>query len=188
MKRGFTLLEIILAIVILSILAITAIPRMNMGIQSARLEMATNKVATDLKYARDFAMSHNRRTKAAFNFTDETYSVYENVSGIWQILQDPSTREDFKVALNSGNYNGIVIMIVQFDGASAVEFDSLGRPYAGENPLRRTGYVLLYFKQRSLPLNALSVTVTPVTGKIQIDKWPRIGPRPPLRIPVRVEW
>ena len=164
MERAFTFIEIMVVVIIIAILAIVVIPRM-VNVSEMRLEMAAHKLAADLKYAREFAMNHNCRSRVVFAPDTSTYTVSENSSGSWQAAKDPATRDDLIVTLNQGNYAGVSIVSANFDGDTLVEFDSLGTPYSsGGGTLGSTGSVLLSCTGGAQK----TINVTPVTGRVSI--------------------
>lgn len=165
MDKGFTLIEIVVILVILAIIAIVAIPKIT-SITESRQLIAADKIQADLRWAQQFAINRNCKTRVAFNTGTESYTITENSSGAFVTAINPTTRENFIVQLNTGQYSGVVIGSVTFDGQATVEFNSIGRPYAYNGAtsiaLAATGTVIL--------TPALSIDVTPETGKVGITK------------------
>lgn len=165
MNKGFTLLELVITIIILVIIAVVAVPKITDIIQNRQL-IAARKIQADLRWAQQFAVNKNCRTRVAFNAGAESYTVSENTSGSFATATDPTTNSPFTVTLNTGQYAGVVINSAGFDGQNTVEFDSIGKPYASDGTgsppaLTAPGTV-------SLP-NSISITVTPETGKIGVS-------------------
>ena len=127
---GFTLIELIMVIVILSILAGVAIPRMlDMGV--VRLDMAARKIQSDIRYVQSLAVSIQKRTRIDFSISQDEYSLYlENSPGNWNLISNPLTKDNFTVELNSGDFRGIDITISYFNADNnALVFDMWGNPY-----------------------------------------------------------
>ncbi len=163
MNKGFTFIELVLIIVIIGIIAVVAIPKM-MDIGEVRLAAALEKVAADLRYAREFAMNHNSRSKVVFSANE--YTIYEESAGAWQIIEDPATRDDYTILLDSGLYRGVTIASVTFDGGSEVQFDALGAPYISfEVKLQNNGVVMLNCTGVD---RTSGIRVYPVTGRIDL--------------------
>lgn len=167
-KKGFTFIEVIVVVVMLAIVTIIVIPRIY-DIGEARLDMAVDKVASDLKYAREFAINNNGRTRVRFITASERYVVeFFNVSGgVWEAVEDPSIREDFDVRLGQGVYAGVDITGASFDGTAEIIFDSIGAPHTAAGPLNGTGSVNL---RKSGGGAQSAITVEAVTGAISIAR------------------
>ncbi|MBL7069571.1 MAG: hypothetical protein ISS34_06915 [Candidatus Omnitrophica bacterium] len=168
MKRGFTLIELMVIAVVVVILAIVTIPRL-MTIGEVRLHMAVRKVAQDLRYAHEYAVINNLDTKVSFNNTANTYTVFSRSgSGPWEVIEDPSTGENFAVQLNTGEYKGVTIGTIDFDGQSEVAFDTMGIPHEPDDPMEWIGTVNL---KAGLGAGARtsSVFVDPDTGRVYLQ-------------------
>lgn len=64
--RGFTLLELIVALVVLAILAAVAVPSMSSFFARKRVEGVATELATDLQYARSEAVQRNATVRITF--------------------------------------------------------------------------------------------------------------------------
>jgi prepilin-type N-terminal cleavage/methylation domain-containing protein len=166
-RYGFTFLELVIAITVLAVVAVALLPRL-FDPGKVRLDLALEKLSADMKYAREFAMNRNCRAGLTFSPSTDTYTVYEDSSGSWAIARDPTTREDFVVALNQGRYKGVVIASAVFDGGSLVWFNSLGEPHSASSaPLAATGSAMLGYAGGT---EQYSVNVTPTTGRIYVSR------------------
>jgi prepilin-type N-terminal cleavage/methylation domain-containing protein len=164
MKRGFTFIELIMVIAVVAVLALVIVPRM-LDIGEAALETAIRKVAADMKYARDFAVNHRCGSRVDFEPLTHSYTVYEDSSGSWDIAQDPTTGEDFTVILNEGQYKGVIIVSVDFDGNDLIEFNSAGEPFTSGGRLTGLGTVEMGYEGGTVSRH---INVAPVTGRINV--------------------
>ena len=163
MSKSFTLIELIIILLLVGILAIVTVPRM-LSIQGFRQEATLNKVKADLKYVMEFAVNNSCKTRVAYNTTGDTsYTATTDLSGSWDDMTDPTTHTSpFTVTLNTGNYLGVKITNVNFDGHAGVEFDSIGRPYSYGG-----GSATLLSSDGSITLTGgKSITITVDTGRI----------------------
>lgn len=158
--KGLSILELAIVMAVIAIVIIVSIPLITNIAQNRQL-IAARKIQADLRWAQQFAVNRNSRTRIVFSAGTSTYTVYEKSTGTFQIATDPATRSSFIVKLNTGEYAGVVINSVSFDGGNTLEFDSLGKPYAGSSVLVSTGVI-------SLP-NSISVNVIPETGKVKVS-------------------
>jgi prepilin-type N-terminal cleavage/methylation domain-containing protein len=111
-SKGMTFIEVIMVLVIIGILAAIVMPKTNIGMTSSRASVdgAAYMIASDIRYAQEFAMA-NRISKSV-NFTSSS-SIYtfSPSSGL-----DPSGQLPSGVTINS-NYT--------------ITFNSLGEPITG---------------------------------------------------------
>ena len=163
MSKSFTLIELVIILLLVGILAIIAAPRI-VSIYGFRQGAALTRVKADLKYVMEFAINNSCKTRVAYNTTGDTsYTATTDLSGSWDDMIDPTTNTSpFSVSLNTGNYLGVKITNVNFDGQAAVEFDSIGRPYSYDG-----GSATLLSSDGSITLiGDRSITITVDTGRI----------------------
>jgi prepilin-type N-terminal cleavage/methylation domain-containing protein len=165
--RGFTLLELIMVIMVISLLASLALPRFASSQARHRAEAGARRVSTDL----ELAQRHARTTSTSVTVTFDTANEDYLLAGV----PDPERPgQDYRVYLERDPYQ-IDIVAVDFDGGASVTFDGYGLP---DNPgavlLRagefdaRVGVALDTARiTREVDLNgALLVEVDPNTGKL----------------------
>ena len=160
--RGFTLIELIIVVVILSIAALTAIPMMSSA-ASMQIRSATNMIAADLEYAKSMAISRAQNFSVVFNAGAESYQIEDQYGNV---LPHP-VKKGFDYVIdfqNDSRLDKVDIVSVNFDATSKVTFDYLGSPYNGnDNPLNN-GVISLQAGGTTITVN-----VEPVTGYVSIQ-------------------
>lgn len=128
--NAFTVLELIMVVVVIGILAVLAASRMT-DILPLRTQMAARKVQSDIRWTQSLAVNIQKRAGLLFNATTDSYSVYiENTPGSWVLASEPATRKNFTIQLNSGDFAGVDITVVYFNGYdNGLVFDKWGNPY-----------------------------------------------------------
>lgn len=156
MKKGFTLIEIIIVVTILAIAAMTAIPMMSSS-ASIQIRAASNMIAADLEYARSMAISRGQYYYVVFDKNNESYSIKDQTS---TIIEHPVKKGfNYEIDFSSdGRVDKVEIDDANFNSTQTVRFDSLGSPDNG-------GTVIL--NADGLTINIL---VEPVTGYISISE------------------
>lgn len=162
--RGFTLVELVLVISILSIVALGAVP----AIQStgeAQSVGAAKKLVADLAYARRLAQSRSAVYGITFDAVAETYTVhlYDSDTGISTPIADPLSRAPMIVDYSTlPGLKGTNIVTPNFTGGSTVRFMPQGTPIdATGTALANPGSVVL-----SRGGAARTVLVQPNTGEV----------------------
>ncbi len=72
---GFTLLELLCALGILSLLATVALPRLSATLPALALDQAARQIASELELARIEAINRNARARTIFDLAAARYSV-----------------------------------------------------------------------------------------------------------------
>jgi prepilin-type N-terminal cleavage/methylation domain-containing protein len=76
-SKGFTLIEVILVMVIIGILAATVVPRIDFTISTtASVDGAAYIVASDIRYAQEFAMANRVSKEIRFTSGSASYSFF----------------------------------------------------------------------------------------------------------------
>jgi len=161
---GFTLIEIIVVMVILSIAALLAVPMLG-NAADFQVKSAAAQIASDLDYARGLAVTHQKVFSVVFDPSKETYKI-QDVSG--NLVSHPVRPGGFHVDFTrDSRLSRVNISDADFDGDTTLTFDYLGAPYSGSGT--------------AVPLNAGSITlqadqftfrenVEPVTGYVMITQ------------------
>jgi len=78
-RKGFTLVEMMLVILVIGILSSVSVPPMFRYVATHRLRSNTDRMTSDLQYARSMAVSRARMI--TFSTTLEGYSLSDAISG-----------------------------------------------------------------------------------------------------------
>lgn len=160
--RGFTLVELLIVIVIISIAALTAVPMMSSA-ASMQIRSAANMLAADLEYAKSMAISRAQYFSVVFDAGADSYRIEDQYGNV---LPHP-VKKGFSYVIdfqNDGRLNKVDIVSVDFDSTSKVTFDYLGSPYNGTLGPLNNGVINLQAGSTNT-----TITVEPVTGYISIQ-------------------
>ncbi len=153
-RRGFTVIEILIVMVIITIVAMTAIPMMSSA-SSIQIRAAASMIAADLEYAKSMAISRGQNYSVVFDQNADSYQL-EDPDGV---IQHPVKKGfDYIVDFQSDSrLNKVDITGVNFSGNPDVEFDSMGSPDSGGTVSLQAGST------------TATITVTSITGYISIN-------------------
>lgn len=121
--KGFSLVELALVLVLLSVLTAIAAPRYSSSANNYRVNMAARKVAADLGSAR--ADAWNRGVHRTVTFT--TAALQYTLTGVADMNH---TAADTVVSLKTSPYS-LTQLAANFGGLSSVIFDAYGMPNNG---------------------------------------------------------
>lgn len=140
-KKGFTLIETVVVLVVIVIL--TAVIIVKNPFNALKIYSATRKVAADIRYAQQLALS--TQTRCGLQYTSTTrYVIFMNntPATLARSAGDPCSDSggnfvvDFS-ASRCSSYNGVTISHTL--PLNIVKFDSMGTPYDGNNALLVAG-------------------------------------------------
>lgn len=154
-SRGFTIVELLIVVVILSIVALTAIPMMSSA-ASIQIRSAANIIAADIEYARSMAISRGQNHKVVFDKDTDSYKLVD-LNGV--TIQHP-VKKGFPYVMNFRNesrLSRVDITSATFGGDQTVVFDCLGSPDSGGTVTLQAGGI------------STTITVEPVTGFVSIQ-------------------
>lgn len=114
-EGGFTLSELLIVLVLVSIAASMAMLGLQSAMVSARLDSSVEGIAFNLHLARMKAIAKNTRVRVVFDTQANNYSIERDVAGAWQ-PEGPAKRFPQGVDLVE---------------AGSPEFDSTGRTAVG---------------------------------------------------------
>jgi prepilin-type N-terminal cleavage/methylation domain-containing protein len=125
---AFTLIELVVVIVVLSILSAMVLPRMVSG-DAFRLRVGSLLVEQDLRYAADHALSTGNTVRCVFDTAQNRYDFWKQSSpGVWTRLPRPGTGEDFEAVLGTDPYAGLTLTGADVAGQNELFFNSQGLP------------------------------------------------------------
>jgi prepilin-type N-terminal cleavage/methylation domain-containing protein len=145
--RGFTLIELVIVLLIISVLAGAAVPTFFDSLLFHQVESAARRVKSDLEQARQTARATS--SSQSLTFSGAAYSL----SSAIRDLDNP--HEDYIVDLSAAPFH-LERVTADFGGATAVSFDGYGAPASG-------GTVVLECKSLKC-----TVTLDGVTGEVTI--------------------
>ena len=166
-KSGFTIIEIIMVIVILSILAVVIVTRSG-SYYPVKLNGAGEKLLSDIRYAKRLAMTNHGIYGISFDVAGNSYTVYEYERTPpppppATPVEDPH-RPGYSLVVDYDDnkyYNGIEIISAVFGETNELKFSPFGVPYDGDNAeLAANGSVVINYRG-----NDFTITVIPRTGK-----------------------
>lgn len=153
-RDGFTIVEIIIVVVIISIAALAAVPMFSSA-GSIQLRAAANMILGDLEYAKSMAISRGQNYSVEFDINNESYSIKDQNG---TVIEHPVTRKLYVISFKiDRRLDQVDINSANFNAASSVMFDCLGSPDNGGTVVLQAGG------------NSSTVRVEPVTGFITIE-------------------
>lgn len=157
-SRGFTIVELLIVVVILSIVALTAIPMMSSA-ASIQIRSAANLIAADIEYARSMAISRGQNHSVVFDKDTDSYKIVDQTGTVIQHPVKKGFTYEMKFRTES-RLSRVDITNVNFNGTQTVTFDCLGSPVG----LGSEGTVTLQAGGVTS-----TVRVEPVTGYVSIN-------------------
>ncbi len=152
-ERGFTLVELVLVIVVVSILAFAAMSRLPSG--GLSLAGEADQLAGDIRYAQ--ALSMTRGERFCINFAAGSYQITHTGCGI--AVPNPATGE------TTVNLRANIIVTGLPNGY--VQFDGRGRPV--QDAAANTLLVADAELRLGVDGDSRKVVVTPDTGRVRVQ-------------------
>lgn len=175
LSNGFTLVELIIVVLILGIIAMSALPSLKSGLEHSKLSGATSEITVALEYAQLAAMTTGETYRvtiddAADSILVERFEINADIVGggseLAEADMESGTFETMASATEPGEdylivfadeerFKGIDIASASFGGGNTVTFNAVGVPSNG-------GTVMLSYGSTQIPvtLDSLSGRVT----------------------------
>jgi prepilin-type N-terminal cleavage/methylation domain-containing protein len=174
---GFTLVEVVIVTLLLSIIAMLGLPTLNSTMVDSRLSAAAEEIVNALHYAQLTSMTSGRETRVVIGAPQDRIAVrqYQTTadlfgggdvllasdieSGTYEFMPHPLKKgTDYKIILpDESRFRGVDITTSDFNVAAPVYFDTLGAPSKG-------GTVTLALGDRQMV-----VTLDVLTGKVTMS-------------------
>ena len=153
--NGFTLSELLLVIILVSIIAVIAVPR---WAGAPNLDAQTQQLLSDLRYTQMLAITHGQRFR--LNFTLPSAYNITNLSGT--AVPNPSTGSNSITLLS-----GVTISTLTNLPNNLVAFDENGIPYSNSG----ASTALAANATITLTANGISrmIIITPQTGSMAVQ-------------------
>ncbi len=139
-ERGFTVIELALVLLLMVLFSMAVLPRITDTLQTMRLRTAAEKLAADVRYARELALSYHDVYGIEFNMATNSYQVFSWNGATKTVVADPfrggsNLIVDFD---DIAEYNGVTISAVNSCAGlgcltSEVRVDAFGIPYDGND-------------------------------------------------------
>lgn len=129
MKRsGFTLIELVMVIVLISIIAVYVAPKLS-NISSTKAASFASKLRADIRYAQDLAMTRNLRSRVIFGATSYAIRTGTTITcSAFALAADPATGQTGTIDLTAAPYTGSGITLT-LPVMTCLEYNSIGQPY-----------------------------------------------------------
>jgi len=128
MRKGFTLIELVMVLVLIGIMAAVVIPKLG-NMTGTKAAAFMDKLRADLRFAQNLAMTRNLRSRVYFNGTGGApasgYAVVSSTTSTCTAFTNPFIGGPLTVSLGTGDYANISVA----PSMNCLEYDSLGRPY-----------------------------------------------------------
>jgi prepilin-type N-terminal cleavage/methylation domain-containing protein len=172
-KKGFTLIELIIVMVIIAILGL-GVNALIGDTTSTKAYGTARKIQSDIIFAQESAMSHRIHYRITFSTSPNNYTIQQCTTWggssctTWGTVADPSTNTTpFTVTLNSGSYSGVSLLSTGFTG-NYLEFNSAGTPLDGNTSCGTAPCSFAAVESVTINPGSLTVSVAPGTGKTSI--------------------
>ncbi|MFQ5598432.1 MAG: Tfp pilus assembly protein FimT/FimU [Nitrospiria bacterium] len=126
-RRGFTLIEVVIVMLVMAILALVVVSPFNLS--NARAGAAAKKLEADLRYAQQLANAS--RIRHGVEVTNGTsYRVFQDDGGGGTTVSNPMTGAPYIISM-TGDFNGVSLTTSLGGAPPKAQFDSIGRPFDG---------------------------------------------------------
>lgn len=157
-ERGFTLVELIIVLTIASILAAVFVARFDTAHESLQFDGMIRKIAADVRYAREMALTGGQGTRVYIEQGNNRYSL-RWADGVY--MTNPMGGGNFVVDLGHGDFGSVQITSTAFSNGR-LDFTRAGLPRnAGAQFSGKLNLITLNNQKR--------ITITANTGLVSIE-------------------
>jgi Tfp pilus assembly protein FimT len=118
-RRAFTLVELVIMILVLGIVAGTAGPKYVESLAYYRVQAAAQRVAADLRLAREYAQKDSQPQTVDFDVATDSYAMSS--------MPDPIRPSNIYAVSLSTAQSPVDLSSANFEGVDAIQFDIYGR-------------------------------------------------------------
>lgn len=151
-RRGFTLVDLTLTLLILGIVTATAAPKLSATVLRYQVDAAARRVEADINYIQ----SHARYTSSACSITFTASPPSYTTTGVAHVNNSGQT---YAVNLNTIGYS--VALNPSINGGASLTYTASGVPQAGSPLVALTSGTITITRGNQTK----TVTIDPVTGK-----------------------
>jgi prepilin-type N-terminal cleavage/methylation domain-containing protein len=170
-RRGFSLIEILIVVIVLGIAASIIIPQVS-GSGSLNASAAARTVLSDLLYAQARAISTGQPHYVSFDTDNQQYSIYAlSSSAVWTLIPHPVNQTSYIMRFGGSGMNSVgnaTLVSANFGGSTIIEFDELGEPYSytggSGTSLSTSGSVVI-----ASGSSTVNLSVEPGTGDMTVN-------------------
>ncbi len=181
---GFSMMEIMLVLVIISILTTISMPALQGFAASRRLKSAAQKIVDTFTYARDMAITERHTHLVVFDLTgnrywlasSETFNTQNPLASAGRRANTPNTNNQQAPVSRTGGVMGVTQSLTE-----GVSIPSMTTTFSGTTQEVMTGAGFVYFTPTStsqdtviylqnLREQAVAITVEGVTGRASIQE------------------
>ncbi|MHC5112890.1 MAG: pilus assembly FimT family protein [Planctomycetota bacterium] len=128
---GFSLVELVAVMVVIAILAATAVPAIS-NFTDSRASAAGHMLLHDVTFARQHAVATGTITWVKFDAAAETWTVQAETGLAGKAnavtMTDVATNANYVKTLGAGDFPDVTIVSAVFDAGADIGFDWLGEP------------------------------------------------------------
>ena len=173
-RRGFTLVEMLVVVIILGIASAVVVP--NLGTRNdLNVASAARTVVADLIYSQNRAILGQAKRYVNISTVGQNYAILTCTPNTTPLTyeQNPTTLQNYIALFGSaagvGAMQNVLLQTPSADGKACLAFDELGQPYSCD---ASTGVTALLVNTATIPVKCgtfmLTVYVEPYTGAMSV--------------------